>query len=66
MRRRNRPEASVMRECALFMWAGGRTAREIAQACGITANHVWVLVCLARRDGDPRAHRRPPGKRSAA
>ncbi|MCG5246863.1 hypothetical protein LPC10_17750 [Methylorubrum sp. B1-46] len=64
MRRRSGPEATVMRECALFMWAGGRSAAGIAEACGINTNHVYVLACLARRAGDPRAHRRPPGKRA--
>lgn len=64
MRRRNGPEAKVMRECALFMWAGGLSAARIAEACGITTNYVYVLACLARRDGDPRADRRPPVKRA--
>lgn len=53
-----------MRECALFMWAGGRTVRQIAKTCGVTPVYVRVIACAARAAGDPRAYRRASGRPS--
>ncbi|MBI1689508.1 hypothetical protein D9Y22_12375 [Methylorubrum sp. DB1722] len=54
-----------MRERALTLWAAGLKAGEVAEACGITTAYAKVVVCLARAAGDPRAHRRSPGRRPA-
>lgn len=51
MKRRCRSEVAVLQASVALMWLGGRTAPEIAKACGISRIYVYDLAGRARAEG---------------